>query len=99
MGNKSFKVIVDSNIWISFLIGKNLKGLQAQIDSQFIKIVTCDEQLHELSEVFKRPKIMRYFSQEQVRAFFELLDESTENLTLVTHTAICRDSKDNYLVS
>jgi len=99
MGNKSFKVIVDSNIWISFLIGKNLKGLQAHIDSQFIKIVTCDEQFHELSEVFKRPKIMRYFSQEQVIAFFELLDESSENLTIVTHTGICRDSKDNYLAS
>jgi hypothetical protein len=28
--------LVDTNIWISFLIGKNLKGLQKYIDSQTI---------------------------------------------------------------
>lgn len=42
-GNKSFKVIIDSNIWISFLIGKNLKGLQNHIDSQKLEIVTCTD--------------------------------------------------------
>jgi uncharacterized protein len=98
-GNKSYKIIVDSNIWVSFLIGKNLKGLQNQIDSQFIKIITCNEQLYELSEVFKKPKIKKYFSQEQVIEFFELLDESSENFHIKTKTNICRDPKDNYLVS
>jgi len=34
--NKSFKVIVDTNIWISFLIGKSLKGLQEYINSQTV---------------------------------------------------------------
>ena len=28
MGGRSPKIIVDTNMWISFLIGKNLKGLQ-----------------------------------------------------------------------
>jgi uncharacterized protein len=45
MANKSYKIIVDTNIWISFLIGKNLKGLQEYIDSQTVNIVTCDEQI------------------------------------------------------
>ncbi len=98
-GSKSFKIIVDTNIWISFLIGKNLKGLQNQIDSQFIKIITCSEQLHELSEVFKKPKIKKYFADEQIIEFFELLDESSEIIAITTVSNICRDSKDNYLVS
>ena len=99
MGNKSYKIIVDTNIWISFLIGKSLKGLQNQIDSQFIKIITCDEQLHELSEVFKKPKIKKYFSKDQIIEFFELLDESSEIFLILTKTNLCRDPKDNYLVS
>jgi uncharacterized protein len=98
-GNKSYKIIVDSNIWISFLIGKNLKGLQNHIDSQFVKIITCNEQLLELSEVFMKPKIKKYFTQEQVVEFFELLDESAENVATKTRTNICRDSKDNYLIA
>ena len=97
--NKSFKVIVDTNIWISFLIGKNLKGLQEYIDSQAIIIVTCNEQIQELAEVFKKPKIKKYFTAEQIENFFELLDESSVKVDLKTKTDICRDLKDNYLIS
>jgi putative PIN family toxin of toxin-antitoxin system len=70
--SKSFKVIVDTNIWISFLIGKNLKGLQEYIDSQAIIIVACNEQIQELAEVFKKSKIKKYFTAEQIEFFFEL---------------------------
>jgi len=97
--SKSYKIIVDSNIWISFLIGKNLLGLQNYIDSQKIKIVTCNEQLTELSEVFKKPKLKKYFTKEQISEFFELLDESSDCILISTKSNICRDPKDNYLVS
>lgn len=97
--NKSFKVIVDTNIWISFLIGKNLKGLQEYIDSQTIIIVTCNEQIQELTEVFKKPKIKKYFSPEQIGEFFDLLGESSVNVIIKTKTELCRDLKDNYLLS
>lgn len=98
-GNKSYKIIVDTNIWISFLIGKNLKGLQNQIDSKFIKIITCNEQLQELSEVFKKPKIKKYFLKDEINEFFELLEESSVNFIISSSTTICRDPKDNYLIS
>lgn len=96
---KPFKIIVDTNIWISFLIGKSLKGLQQYIDSQIVLIVTCDEQIHELTDVFKKPKISKYFTAEQIAEFFELLEESSENIVLKTKIEICRDLKDNYLLS
>ena len=99
MANKAFNVIVDTNIWISFLIGKNLKGLQEYIDSQTIIIIACNEQIQELTEVFKKPKIKKYFSPEQIDEFFELLDESSVNIILKTKTELCRDLKDNYLLS
>jgi hypothetical protein len=82
-----------------FLIGKNLKGLQNLIDSQFITIISCQEQFSELSEVFKKPKIAKYFSKEQIIEFFELLEESSDRVEPITETNLCRDPKDNYLVS
>lgn len=97
--NKSLKVIVDTNIWISFLIGKSLKSLQEYIDSQSIIIVTCNEQIRELNEVFKKPKIKKYFTFEQIDVFFELLNESSVNVVIKTKTELCRDLKDNYLLS
>lgn len=97
--NKTFKIIVDTNIWISFLIGKSLKGLQKYIDSQKVLIVTCSEQILELNEVFQKPKIKRYFNSEQIIEFFELLDESSVIIDIKTKTNLCRDLKDNYLIS
>lgn len=97
--NKFYRIIIDSNIWISFLIGKKLIGLQNHIDTQNIKIITCNEQIVELSEVFKKPKIKKYFKKEQVSEFFELLIQSSEIVNLSTISNICRDPKDNYLVS
>lgn len=99
MAGKSFKIIVDSNIWISFLIGKSLQGLQTHINSNLINIITCEEQLQELREVFNKPKIRKYFSKEQILDFFELLDEASEKVILKSKVKICRDSKDDYLVA
>lgn len=96
---RCIKVIIDTNIWISFLIGKSLQGLQVQIDYENIIIITCTEQYIELSEVFKKPKLRRFFTKEQITRFFELLDESSEIIDLETKTNLCRDPKDNYLVS
>ena len=86
--SKSYKIIVDSNIWISFLIGKNLSGLQNYIDAQILRIITCNEQLLELTEVFKKPKLKKYFSKEQIEEFFELLDESSDNVLISTKSEL-----------
>ena len=45
------------------------------------------------------PKLKKYFNKEQISDFFELLDESSECIVISTKTGICRDPKDNYLVS
>jgi len=97
--SKTYRIIIDTNIWISFLIGKNLKGLQNYIDAQNLKIISCNEQLIELSEVFKKPKLRKYFSNEQITDFFELFDECSDCMAITSKTNICRDPKDNYLVA
>ena len=96
---RSYKVIIDTNIWISFLIGKSLQGIQNHINSRHIKIITCDEQIVELTSVFNKPKIKKYFTKEQVIEFFELLEESSLRIKIKTKSDLCRDPKDNYLVS
>jgi len=62
-------------------------------------IVTCQEQIQELTEVFRKPKIQKYFTHDQIAEFFELLEESSEDVVLKTKIDLCRDLKDNYLLS
>lgn len=56
------KLIIDTNIWISFLIGKSLKGLQYFLQDNRFQIITSNEQISELVDVLSRPKIQKYFS-------------------------------------
>jgi uncharacterized protein len=97
--NKSIKTIVDTNVWISFLIGKSLKGLHYYIDNNKISIITCNEQFQELNEVLRKSKLKKYFTVEQVDEFLELISEASESVSLKTKIEICRDPKDNYLIS
>lgn len=69
------RVVIDTNVWISFLIGKTLKGLQGHIIRQDVVLVFSDELFDELIEVVHRPKLRKYFSSDDVRELMALLDE------------------------
>lgn len=47
-GQKASKVIVDTNLWISFLIGKDLHHLKDLIVDEKIKLITTDQLIDEL---------------------------------------------------
>jgi len=97
--NRNIKVIIDTNVLISFLIGKVLRKLQYALNDDAIHLVSCEEQFLELQDVLSRPKILNYISAEKSQEFLDLLLTKSELIALQTKTTICRDSKDNYLVS
>lgn len=43
---KPSKVIIDTNLWISFLIGKELQNLKDLIVSEKIQLITTDQLLN-----------------------------------------------------
>ena len=97
--NKSLRVIIDTNVWISFFIGKMLNDLQYYIANERVRIITCEEQVVELKSVLSRPKIIKYISQPKTDEFISLLDEKAELVEIKTGINICRDPKDNFLLS
>jgi putative PIN family toxin of toxin-antitoxin system len=66
MAKKTDRVIVDTNIWISFLITKDLKALELKVKTKKIKFVFSHELLEEFISVVKRPKFKKYFSNEDI---------------------------------
>ncbi len=74
-------------------------GLHRYLFDEKIVVFTCKEQLLELAEVFKRPKIKKYFQPALVSEFFDLLDDCAQLIELTTVSDLCRDPKDNYLLS
>ena len=69
----NIKVIFDTNVWISFLIGKRLSSIKNYISSGQITIVTTEQLIKEIKEVTGRERLKKYFPKQSVEELLELL--------------------------
>ena len=98
MKAQNIKVIFDTNVWISFLIGKRLSFVKNYISSGQITIVTTGQLLKEIKDVTSRDRLKKYFPQESVAELLNLLEIITENVEIEPTHLISRDPKDNFLL-
>ncbi|MEA3448737.1 MAG: putative toxin-antitoxin system toxin component, PIN family [Bacteroidota bacterium] len=96
---KPIRVVVDTYLWISFLIGKRLKNLQRLITENHVIIVISDQILEEIEIVTKRPKISKYFPENKVIEFIAFLKIIGITMNIKSKIHLCRDDKDNFLLS
>ena len=96
---KRIKVIIDTNLWISFLIGKRLNILKGLIVESRIELIITDQLLNEIQLVTQRPKLKRYFPEQKVIELVKFLRTVGTSVRIKSEINICRDSKDNFLLS
>ena len=96
---KPFKVIIDTNLWISFLIGKQLSSLKFLLVKGIIKPIFSQQLFDEITLVTQRPKLRKYFSPEQVNDLINFLKEIGMLVEIRSSVLLCRDPKDNYLLA
>ena len=93
------RIIIDTNLWISFLLSKKFNFIDKLMDSGKVELVFCAELLTELAEVASRPKLRRYFTTEDWELIFRIIDQYAVYIPVVSSITICRDPKDNFLLS
>jgi len=92
------KVVIDTNIWISYLLGTLLQDLDEKILSREVKIIVSEEMLKELAEVSSRPKFKNIITPGRMRELFALLDNYAKVISPHRKVNVCRDEKDNFLL-
>jgi hypothetical protein len=92
-------VIIDSNIWISFMIGKTILKLKERIAEGKIKIIITERLIEEIIDVAPRKRFEKYFQHTDVLKFLEYLKSISINIKIKSEVNICRDEKDNYLLA
>lgn len=98
MKSKNVKVIFDTNVWISFLIGKRLSKIKQYISDGSITIITTEQLLTEIKIVTNREKLKKYFPKESVKELIELIETIAEKVEIKPTHFINRDPKDNFLL-
>jgi putative PIN family toxin of toxin-antitoxin system len=96
---KSKKVIIDTNLWISFLITKNYNSFDKLIDEGNISLIFSEELIEEFLTVVKREKFQKYFSNDSINEILTLFDKYGKLIKVETNMNLCRDFKDNFLLN
>jgi putative PIN family toxin of toxin-antitoxin system len=99
MQNKVSRIIIDTNLWISFLITNDYTKLDEIILSGNAILVFSQELLDEFLTVARRPKFRRFFSLADIEDLLETIDEYADLVKVKTQIAVCRDPKDNFLLA
>ena len=99
MRNKVSRIIIDTNLWISFLITKDFTKFDEIIFSRQGILIFSQELLDEFLEVARRPKFRRFFSSADIEEILETIDEYADFVKIETQIEACRDPKDNFLLS
>ena len=98
MKARNINVIFDTNVWISFLIGKRLQIIREYIIDGNITIIITEQLLTEIKEVTKRPKLKKYFPPNKVKELIELLEIIALKIQILPINTLCKDPKDNFLL-
>ena len=96
---RSKKVILDTNLWVSFLISKKLTDIDNLIHNEKIKLVFSNESMEEFLTVAKRPKFQKFFKVSDLKKLLRLFDKYGILIKVNTKVEECRDYKDNFLLS
>lgn len=89
--------VLDSNVWISFIIGKKLNILADIIIDHDLVVLNCHELEKEISTVLKRTKFKKYIAAKDIEEALILFSKLTNFVVLGNIKKLNRDKNDDFL--
>ena len=95
------KVIIDTNLWISFLIGRQTQLVRRMLTDVRFDVYVCDRLIEEIRDVASRDKIRKFVSQTDVEDLLSIIHAFCLFAVIDAEVAssAVRDPKDLYLLA
>jgi putative PIN family toxin of toxin-antitoxin system len=84
---------------VSFLLSKKFDFIDSLLDDGKVQLVFCNELFVELSEVASRPNLKKFFTEKDWEFIFNIIERYAFFIPVVSSVAMCRDEKDDFLLS
>jgi len=91
-------IILDTNIWISYLLSRNFHILTKIILNNKLDIVTCSQLINEISEVLQREKFRRYINKKDIEEAIKIHLKLCRFIEVEAGTDFLTDKKDDFLI-
>ena len=99
MRSQKNRVIIDTNLWISFLLTKEFTRFDTIIADKEIILLFSQELIDEIVEVTQRKKFRKYFPLDDIEKLLLKIRNRAELIKIKNIITGCRDPKDNFLLS
>lgn len=99
MTKKVDRIILDTNLWISFLLTSNFSSLDKLIFEKRAILLFSQELLDEFITVSNRPKLRSFFKPSALANLLAQIDQHAEFISIKSRVSACRDPKDDFLLN
>lgn len=96
--SKPLKVIIDTNLWISFIISNKQNILDSLLYAEEARLLFSTELFTEIQETIAKPRLKKYFGTNAIEEMLKAFEPFTDLIEVESIITICRDPKDNFLL-
>ncbi len=97
--NKTLKLIIDTNLWVSFIISKKQNLLDPLLFTGNVRLLFSTELITEIQQTIAKPKLRKYFETNAIEEMFSAFEPFIDLIEVASVITVCRDPKDNFLLA
>lgn len=97
--SKPLKLIIDTNLWLSFIISKKQNLLDPLLFTGNVRLLFSTELITEIQQTIAKPKLRKYFETNAIEEMFSAFEPFIDLIEVASVITVCRDPKDNFLLA
>jgi putative PIN family toxin of toxin-antitoxin system len=97
--SKPLKIIIDTNLWISFIISSKQSLLDSFLFNKEARLLFSTELITEIQETITKPKLKKHFKTNALEEMLSTFEPFIDLIEVESIVTVCRDSKDNFLLA
>jgi uncharacterized protein len=97
--NKPLKLIIDTNLWVSFIISNKQSLLDPFLYNEEARLLFSTELITEIQETIKKPRLKKYFKTNAIEEMLSTFEPFIDLIQVENIVTDCRDPKDNFLLA
>lgn len=97
--NNILKLIIDTNLWVSFLISNSHRKLDTLLIGNKIIFLFSEALLAEIKQTISKPRLKKYFLENAFGEMMEVFEPYIELIEVRSTVNVCRDPDDNFLLA
>ena len=97
--NKPVRIIIDTNLWISFIISKRFDALDSLIQYNKVRLLFSIELIEEIQATIEKPKLKKHFDDNSIEEMLLAFKAFIDVVPVKSKVHVCRDPNDDFLLA